>query len=126
MENTPIYRRFIPIGTKEEMDKFHTLIKETNLSRDDLITILRAIKLNPNIYSVPEKVKLSSEQKTLYSLVRLAQEAEDLGLEDDIIDAILAIYAKHKERNQDPDFTPRDLKLTLDFLKDAKKRDQNI
>lgn len=101
MENTPIYRRFIPIGTKEEMDKFHTLIKETNLSRDDLITILRAIKLNPNIYSVPEKVKLSSEQKTLYSLVRLAQEAEDLGLEDDIIDAILAIYAKYKERNQD-------------------------
>ena len=73
MENGPIYRRFIPIGTKEEMDKFHTLLKETNLSRDDLITILRAIKLNPNIYSVPEKVKLSSEQKTLYSLVRLAQ-----------------------------------------------------
>ena len=65
-----------------------------------MITILRAIKLNPNIYSVPEKVKLSSEQKTLYSLVRLAQEAEDLGLEDDIIDAILAIYAKYKERNQ--------------------------
>lgn len=70
--------------------------------------------------------KNSGEQKTLSSFVKLAQEAEDLGIEDDDIDAILAIYAKHKERNQDPDFTSRDLKLTLDFLKDAKKRDQNI
>lgn len=125
MENTPIYRRFIPIGTKEEMDKFHTLIKETNLSRDDLITILRAIKLNPNIYSVPEKVKLSSEQKTLYSLVRLAQEAEDLGLEDDIIDAILAIYAKYKERNQDLSNFSAEEKAFIEASERTKAR-QNI
>lgn len=70
--------------------------------------------------------KNSGKEKTVNAFVKLAQEAEDLGIEDDDIDAILAIYAKHKERNQDPDFTSRDLKLTLDFLKDAKKRDQNI
>lgn len=44
-----IYRRFIPIGTAEEMDKFHSLAEEKNLSREDLCVILRAIKLNPDI-----------------------------------------------------------------------------
>lgn len=44
-----IYRRFIPIGTAEEMDKFHSLTEEKNLSREDLRVILRAIKLNPDI-----------------------------------------------------------------------------
>lgn len=43
-----IYRRFVPIGTDEEMDKFLSIVKEKNLSREDLIAILRAIKLNPN------------------------------------------------------------------------------
>ncbi len=45
--------------------------------------------------------KNSGKEKTVNAFVKLAQEAEDLGLEDDIIDAILAIYAKYKERNQD-------------------------
>ncbi len=44
-----IYRRFIPIGTAEEMDKFRSLTEEKNLSREDLHVILRAIKLNPDI-----------------------------------------------------------------------------
>ena len=44
-----LLRRFIPIGTKEEMDKFNSLAEEKNLSRDDLAVILRAIKLNPDI-----------------------------------------------------------------------------
>ena len=44
-----LLRRFIPIGTKEEMDKFNSLAEEKNLSREDLTVILRAIKLNPDI-----------------------------------------------------------------------------
>lgn len=48
-DDAPIYRRFIPIGTEEQMDKFQTLSEEKNLSRDDLAVILRAIKLNPDI-----------------------------------------------------------------------------
>lgn len=44
-----LLRRFVPIGTKEEMDKFFSLAEEKNLSRDDLAAILRAIKLNPDI-----------------------------------------------------------------------------
>ena len=47
--DAPIYRRFIPIGTEEQMDKFQTLSEEKNLSRDDLALILQAIKLNPDI-----------------------------------------------------------------------------
>ena len=46
---TTIYRRFIPIGTPEEMDKFHSLVEEKNLSREDLKLILKAIKLNSDI-----------------------------------------------------------------------------
>ena len=46
---TETYRRFIPIGTEKQMDKFKTLVEEKNLSREDLAVILRAIKLNPDI-----------------------------------------------------------------------------
>lgn len=68
-----IYRRFIPIGTEKEMDRFHSLVEEKKLSRNDMLTILfanalpalvekkhlseddlsivlRAIKLNPGIF----------------------------------------------------------------------------
>lgn len=48
--NDPIYRRFIAIGTKEEMDKFETLVVSKNLSRDELILILKSVKLNPDIF----------------------------------------------------------------------------
>lgn len=44
-----IWRRFVPIGTKEEMDRLNILIKEKNLSREDLMIILSALKINPNI-----------------------------------------------------------------------------
>lgn len=43
---TETYRRFIPIGTEKQMDKFKTLVEEKNLSREDLTVILRAITLN--------------------------------------------------------------------------------
>ena len=48
-ETERIWRRFIPIGTEEEMDRLHSLVEEKNLSREDLATVLRAIKLNPDI-----------------------------------------------------------------------------
>lgn len=48
MEN--LYRRFVPIGDEKIMDKFEALCERKNLSRDDLILILKAIKLNPNIF----------------------------------------------------------------------------
>ncbi len=44
-----IYRRFVPIGTKEILNKFETLIAEKHLNRDDLSLILKAIRLNPDI-----------------------------------------------------------------------------
>ena len=31
----PIFRRFIPIGTKEEMDRLHSLVEEKSLSRKE-------------------------------------------------------------------------------------------
>lgn len=53
---TIIWRRFIPIGSKEEMDKFETLIEEKNLTREDLLIILRAIELNKNVKKQMEEV----------------------------------------------------------------------
>lgn len=47
-----LFRRFIPIGTAEEIDKFLSLAEEKNLSREDLRVILRAIKLNPAVDDV--------------------------------------------------------------------------
>ena len=44
------YRRFIPIGDKEKLDKFEALMAEKNLSKEDIILILRAVKLNPRIF----------------------------------------------------------------------------
>ena len=41
-----IFRRFIPIGTTEDMDKFTALLAEKNITRDDLLLILRSVKLN--------------------------------------------------------------------------------
>lgn len=47
--NDSIYRRFIPIGTPEEMDRLKSLMEEKSLSREDLKLILGTIKLNPDI-----------------------------------------------------------------------------
>lgn len=47
--NDSIYRRFIPIGKPEEMDRLQSLIEEKSLSREDLKLILETIKLNPDI-----------------------------------------------------------------------------
>lgn len=47
MTELNIWRCFTAIGNIEELDKLNSLVAEKNLSREDLITILRAIELNP-------------------------------------------------------------------------------
>lgn len=44
----PDFRRFMLIGTKKDLDKLRFLVKENNLSREDLVLILKTIKLNPD------------------------------------------------------------------------------
>lgn len=51
-----LYKRFIPIGTEEIMDRFEALCERKNLSKIDLILILSAIQLNPSI-SVDDELK---------------------------------------------------------------------
>ncbi len=41
-----IFRKFVPIGITEDMDKFTALLVEKNITRDDLLLILRSVKLN--------------------------------------------------------------------------------
>lgn len=45
-----IFRRFIPIGATEDMDKFTALLVEKNITRDDLLLILRSVKLNSGAF----------------------------------------------------------------------------
>lgn len=53
---TIIWRRFVPIGNKEEMDRFETLVEEKNLTREDLMVIFRALELNKNMKKQMEEV----------------------------------------------------------------------
>ena len=48
-EMESFFRRFMLIGTKKDLDKLRFLVKEKNLSREDLVLILKTIKLNPDI-----------------------------------------------------------------------------
>lgn len=48
-EMESFFRRFMLIGTKKDLDKLRFLVKEKNLSREDLTLILTTIKLNPDI-----------------------------------------------------------------------------
>lgn len=41
------WRRFIPVGSGEDLNRLDSLMKEKDLTREDLVTVLRAIKLNP-------------------------------------------------------------------------------
>lgn len=51
-------------------------------------------KNTPAIHTDSEPIRLES------TYLRLAQGAQELGLDDEDVDAILAIYAKHKQKNQ--------------------------
>ena len=52
-----IFRRFVTIGTSDDMDKFTALLVEKNITRDDLLLILRSVKLNSG-----EEVNRDGEQ----------------------------------------------------------------
>lgn len=52
-----IFRRFVHIGTSDDMDKFTALLVEKNITRDDLLLILRSVKLNSG-----EEVNRDGEQ----------------------------------------------------------------
>ena len=43
------FRGFIPIGSKENMDRLKSLTEEKSLSSEDLKLILETIKLNPDM-----------------------------------------------------------------------------
>lgn len=43
------YYRFIPIGAPEELARFEVLCDEKHLTRAELILILRAVQLNPDL-----------------------------------------------------------------------------
>lgn len=43
------YRRFILVGDEEQEKKLDILVKKKRLSREDIILILRSLKLNPDI-----------------------------------------------------------------------------
>lgn len=51
-------------------------------------------KKTPDTQSDNEQIQLEG------TYLRLAQGAQALGLDDEDVDAILAIYAKHKQKNQ--------------------------
>ena len=44
------YLRFIVIGTDEDLAKFEDVADAKNLTREDLILILKTIKLNPSVF----------------------------------------------------------------------------
>ena len=52
-----IFRRFVPIGTSDDMDTVTALLVEKNITRDDLLLILRSVKLNSG-----EEVNRDGEQ----------------------------------------------------------------
>lgn len=43
------WRRFILIGTEEDEKKLNQLLKGKNITRADLVLILKTLKLNPDI-----------------------------------------------------------------------------
>ena len=47
--NQMAFCRFIPIGSKENMDRLKSLMEEKSLSSEDLKLVLETIKLNPDI-----------------------------------------------------------------------------
>ena len=48
------YDRRFEIISKENKDKFNSLVKEKNLSKEDLMLILSTIRLNEGIYLLPD------------------------------------------------------------------------
>lgn len=72
---------------------------------DRLVDIANYLNVSTNYLLTGEETKKApipeGERIRLEgTYLRLAQGAQELGLDDEDVDAILAIYAKHKQRNQ--------------------------
>jgi hypothetical protein len=44
-----MYRRFKKVGNEEEMKKVSQLVNDKNLTREDLLLILKSLEVNQNI-----------------------------------------------------------------------------
>ena len=70
-------RRFVLTGTDEDLDKLISLMKEKSLSREDVMLILRTVKMNPSV-GIPAGLNTEygfSEDRLLDALI---SDIEDL------------------------------------------------
>ena len=78
--------------TTPRMKNLEVIADYLNTTTDYLLTGLGQKEKTPALES--GRVRLEG------TYLRLAQGAQELGLADEDVDAILAIYAKHKQKNQ--------------------------
>lgn len=78
--------------TTPRMKNLEAIADYLNTTTDYLLTGLGQKEKTPTLES--EQMRLEG------TYLRLAQGAQELGLDDEDVDAILAIYAKHKQKNQ--------------------------
>lgn len=70
-------RRFMLTGTDDDLDKLISLMKEKSLSREDVMLILRTVKMNPGI-GVPAGLSIVCEPSDSGLLDALINDIEDL------------------------------------------------
>lgn len=67
------FRRFTRIGTKKDLDKLIYLVEEKGLSREDVIPILRTIKLNPDSSSTENDETVHGEKRPMKITLKAAR-----------------------------------------------------
>lgn len=75
-------RRFVLTGTDEDLDKLISLMKEKSLSREDVMLILRTVKMNPSV-GIPAGLNTEyefSEDRLLDALISDIEDLEWYGL----------------------------------------------
>ena len=72
-------RRFMLTGTDDDLDKLISLMKEKSLSREDVMLILRTVKMNPSI-GIPAglDIEYRSSEDRLRLLDKLKDAIENL------------------------------------------------
>lgn len=80
--------------TTPRMKNLEVIAKYLGTTTDYLLTGLGEKEKAPAIQTDSGQLHLEG------TYLRLAQGAQELGLDDEDVDAILAIYAKHKQKNQ--------------------------
>lgn len=80
--------------TNPRMKNLETIAAYLGTTTDYLLTGLGKKEKAPTIQTDSEQIQLEG------TYLRLAQGAQELGLDDEDVDTILAIYSKHKQRNQ--------------------------